>query len=72
MQKQVDDARVELSLEIPAGDHVLGDENHIVQILINLMQNTVDALESSPAPRITIPASAQMGALFYVIGEQFM
>jgi len=58
MQKQVDDARVQLSFEIPPGDYVLGDENHIVQILINLIQNSVDALENKAVPRVSILASA--------------
>lgn len=54
MKKQALDGGVDLRLEIPGGSYVLGDENHIVQILINLIQNSVDALEGRPEPRVEI------------------
>lgn len=57
MNKQLNDHGVQLSMEVPEDLEVLGDENHIVQILINLLQNSVDALEGRPQPLIQVCAS---------------
>jgi two-component system sensor histidine kinase PhcS len=58
MSKQVADSKADLQLEVPADAYVLGDTNHIVQILINLLQNSVDALEDRPAPEVSVLVSA--------------
>jgi two-component system sensor histidine kinase PhcS len=53
MNQQVSDHEMELFIDLPEDIIVLGDENHIVQILINLIQNSVDALAGREDPAIT-------------------
>lgn len=66
MCKQAVDQGVDLEVDIPGHLVVLGDENHISQIIINLVQNSMDALAGRAAPRIRIhaEAGAQGVALF--------
>jgi two-component system, sensor histidine kinase PhcS len=54
MHQQLADAKVALHRNVPPDACVLGDENHLVQILINLIQNSVDALEGRPSPQVNI------------------
>lgn len=56
MAKQVADAGADLNIEVPEGTIVLGDENHIIQILINLVQNSLDALHGREQPEISLRA----------------
>lgn len=54
MAKQVADAGADLTIEVPESTIVLGDENHIIQILINLVQNSLDALNGREQPVISL------------------
>ncbi|MCW0216724.1 MAG: ATP-binding protein [Prosthecobacter sp.] len=54
MAKQVGDSQAKLCCDVPADFMTLGDENHIIQILINLIQNSLDAMGCHSAPEITI------------------
>ncbi|MES2737692.1 MAG: ATP-binding protein [Verrucomicrobiota bacterium] len=54
MAKQIGDAQAMMHSDVPADLTALGDENHIIQILINLIQNSLDALQAHPAPELSI------------------
>lgn len=56
MAKQIGDAEAHLHCDVPANLIALGDENHIIQILINLVQNSLDALQGHTHPEITLHA----------------
>lgn len=56
MAKQVGDASARLQVEVPETFTALGDENHIIQILINLIQNSLDAMQGHPAAEIVVRA----------------
>jgi two-component system, sensor histidine kinase PhcS len=60
MNKQLLDEGVELRAVVPPELYVLGDENHIIQILLNLMQNSLDAVHGSAEPEILIQATAEV------------
>ncbi|SKB02164.1 two-component system, sensor histidine kinase PhcS [Prosthecobacter debontii] len=57
MAKQVGDAGAILQADIPDDFVALGDENHIIQILLNLLQNSLDAMEGQESPEITLRAT---------------
>jgi len=61
MAKQVGDSGALLSLHVPPRTTVMGDENHILQILINLIQNSLDALTGRPQPEIHIYSTPREG-----------
>ena len=54
MNKQVADAKAELLVQMPENCIVLGDDNHIIQILINLIQNSLDAMAGRDDPRVIV------------------
>jgi two-component system sensor histidine kinase PhcS len=68
MAKQAADQGVALETDISPDLIVLGDENHISQIMINLVQNSLDALLGQPTPRIRIHAEydTEQGARLHV------
>lgn len=57
MAKQVSDGKALLSCHVPEDVVVLGDENHIIQIVINLLQNSLDALHQHASPEISVRVS---------------
>ncbi len=58
MAKQAEDQGIAMQVNVPATLVVLGDENHISQIIINLVQNSMDALAGTANARIQIDASS--------------
>ncbi|MCB1209699.1 MAG: HAMP domain-containing histidine kinase, partial [Verrucomicrobiales bacterium] len=54
---EVQDRNVTLAVDVPEHLIILADENHLIQIIINLVQNSLDALVNHPTPEITIQAS---------------
>lgn len=56
MAKPFADRGAELRCEVPADLVALGDENHLIQILINLMQNGLDAQEEQPTAAVVVTA----------------
>lgn len=54
--KEIGDHGIQVACDVPADLVVLGDENHLVQILINLVHNSLDALAGRNAPAIEIRA----------------
>ncbi|MES2594983.1 MAG: ATP-binding protein [Verrucomicrobiota bacterium] len=68
MKKQVLDFSVDLKINVPQGIYALGDENHLVQIFINLIQNSLDALEHRQEPiiEVSLISSKEEGILLSV------
>ena len=56
MSKPLKDNNVNLDAELPKFLHIMGDRNQLIQILINLIQNAIDALKDQIDPIITITA----------------
>lgn len=57
MAKQVSDCGAKLTCDISPEVFALADENHFIQILLNLVQNSLDAVSGRPSPTITITAA---------------
>jgi len=56
LAKEVSDRGVTLVNEIPHDIIAQGDENYLIQILLNFVQNSLDALAGRPEPTIVIKA----------------
>ncbi|MBE7495656.1 MAG: hypothetical protein HS117_11960 [Verrucomicrobiaceae bacterium] len=56
LNNEIHDRGVTLLDEVPEGLMALGDENHLIQIVLNLVQNSLDALQDRPEPRILLQA----------------
>lgn len=56
MSKDLHDSGVHLHLELPAKLRVKADQNQLVQVLINLVHNAMDAMKGRPEPRLEITA----------------
>ena len=56
LNKEIGDRSVTLVDEVPEGLMAQGDENHLIQIVINLIQNSLDALNDRPEPQILLKA----------------
>lgn len=52
LMKEINDRSVALVDEIPKSIIAQGDENYLIQILLNLVQNSMDALAGRPQPTI--------------------
>lgn len=61
MSNVLKDHDVDLEAETPIDLQVLGDRNQLIQVLINLIQNAVDAMKGRPDPQIAITAAEQDG-----------
>jgi C4-dicarboxylate-specific signal transduction histidine kinase len=53
---EISDRGVTLQDEVPEGIIAQGDENHLIQILINLVHNSLDALQGRESPTILVKA----------------
>lgn len=47
---QIHPKEIDLAIEIPPETKVIGNKNHLVHLLINIMQNSVDSLREKGAP----------------------
>lgn len=56
LAKEISDRGVTLVYEIPLGIVARADENCLIQILLNLVQNSLDALAGQPGPMILVKA----------------
>ncbi|MBL9117896.1 MAG: hypothetical protein JNJ83_23000 [Verrucomicrobiaceae bacterium] len=69
MSSVLDDEGVAVELELDEQIVVLGDRNHIIQILINLIQNAVDALKGREDARISIRTQLAGSSLQLVVRD---
>lgn len=56
LRQDVEEREIDLDAIIPGGLMIRGDENHLIQIIINLVQNSIAALKNIPSPHIQIQA----------------
>jgi two-component system, sensor histidine kinase PhcS len=56
IRQELEDRRIGLDATIPGGLTAVGHENHLIQILINLVQNSMAALKDQADPMIDITA----------------
>lgn len=56
LAKEISDRNVTLVDEIPQEIMAQGDENYLIQILLNLVQNSLDALAGRPEPTLVLRA----------------
>ena len=72
LAKEIGDRDVTLLDEIPAGIIAQGDENYLIQILLNLVQNSLDALAGRPAPTIWLKAQATANSIDLIVRDNGM
>lgn len=56
MSKELNDQQVRFSMHADPGLCILGDDREVLQVLINLVQNSIDAMRGRPQPRIVVCA----------------
>jgi two-component system sensor histidine kinase PhcS len=56
MSKEISDQGVELEVELPDKLTVRSDQNQLVQVLINLIHNAVDAMKGQSNPKLRLRA----------------
>lgn len=56
VRQEIEDRGIALEATVPGGLTVTGDENHLIQILINLVQNSMSALKQRSDPQICLAA----------------
>ncbi len=59
----------EVRYDMPAELVIIGHEGHVQQILINLVQNAIDAMEDMPAPRLDVICRRREGGVEVVIRD---
>lgn len=57
LAKDIQDRRIAFSIHGQPDLEILADDREVLQVLINLIQNSIDALQSRPSPSITIQAA---------------
>ena len=72
LAKEVGDRGVLLVDEIPAGVIAQGDENYLIQILLNLVQNSLDALAGRPMPTIWLKACETENGVDLIVRDNGM
>jgi two-component system, sensor histidine kinase PhcS len=56
LSKELNDQHVRFSIHSDPGLYILGDDREVLQVLINLIQNSIDAIRGSLKPRIVVCA----------------
>lgn len=69
LQKEIGCRGVMLLDEIPGELIAQGDENHLIQILLNVMQNSLDALQGRAEPEILLKAFLQEGRVHLIVRD---
>jgi two-component system sensor histidine kinase PhcS len=69
LAKEISDRQVTLVDEIPPGIIAQGDENYLIQILLNLVQNSLDALAGRPGPTILIKAVETVNGVDLIVRD---
>lgn len=69
LAKEIGDRGVTLVDEIPADLIAQGDENYLIQILLNLVQNSLDALAGRPSPTIWLKACETANGVDFIVRD---
>jgi two-component system sensor histidine kinase PhcS len=69
LAKEIGDRGVLLVDQIPPGVIAQGDENYLIQILLNLVQNSLDALAGRPEPTILLRAQATANGVDLIVRD---
>ncbi|WP_397381238.1 sensor histidine kinase [Prosthecobacter sp.] len=69
LAKEIGDRGVMLVDEIPADVIAQGDENYLIQILLNLVQNSLDALADRPSPTIWLKACETANGVDFIVRD---
>lgn len=69
LAKEIGDRGVMLVDEIPADVIAQGDENYLIQILLNLVQNSLDALAGRPSPTIWLKACETANGVDFIVRD---
>jgi two-component system sensor histidine kinase PhcS len=69
LAKEIGDRGVLLVDQIPPGVIAQGDENYLIQILLNLVQNSLDALAGRPEPTILLRAHATVNGVDLIVRD---
>ena len=69
LAKEIGDRGVMLVDEIPADVIAQGDENYLIQILLNLVQNSLDALAGRPSPAIWLKACETANGVDFIVRD---
>jgi two-component system sensor histidine kinase PhcS len=69
LAKEIGDRGVLLVDQIPPGVIAQGDENYLIQILLNLVQNSLDALAGRPEPTILLRAHATANGVDLIVRD---
>jgi two-component system sensor histidine kinase PhcS len=72
LAKEIGDRGVTLVDEIPPGVIAQGDENYLIQILLNLVQNSLDALAGCPEPTILLKAQTTASGVDLIVRDNGM
>lgn len=67
--KEIADNGIQVACNVPADLAVLADENHLVQIVINVIHNSLDALAGCSAPSIQIRTQRSGGRVELIIRD---
>jgi two-component system sensor histidine kinase PhcS len=69
MDKTLRDAGVDLDVTMPSPLFFIGDRNQVIQVLINLVQNAVDALKGRAEPCITVTVTEQADGITLKVSD---
>jgi two-component system sensor histidine kinase PhcS len=69
LNKEIGDRSVTLVDEVPEGLIAQGDENHLIQIVLNLLQNSLDALQGRAEPQILLKAVEQDSRVLLIVRD---
>ncbi len=61
MSNELKEHNVDFDAEVPENLNVTGDRNQLIQVLINLIQNAIDASKGRPEPLITVHSTTGGG-----------
>lgn len=69
LNKEISDRSVALVDEVPEGLIAQGDENHLIQIVLNLVQNSLDALQGRAEAQIVLKAFEQDSRVLLIVRD---
>ena len=69
LNKEISDRSVTLVDEVPEGLIAQGDENHLIQIVLNLVQNSLDALQGRAEAQIMLKAFEQDSRVLLIVRD---